>query len=215
LTSRVDVEGSVLRGLGFREGCISETIVCTINSDKSFNVAPMGLRLIGNDLIISPFVSTRTCKNLRMNRRACVNLVSEPEVYLFSALKNEGDWSTRISINEDMSVSGSEALIYLDFTEEPAPSKDRATFTGKVRSTKILSKTPRVFSRGKSLAIEAVILATKIEYLTKHGDISEAEPLIRRLFELHETIKHVSQGDASETKVSSELIRLFGGGGRR
>jgi len=77
-----------LDDLGFLEGIIGETIVSTYDVDEQPNAAPMGVMMHSSkQLIIRPFVSSLTYKNLQANRCAVVNVTSDPELFYLTAFK--------------------------------------------------------------------------------------------------------------------------------
>ncbi|MEJ2126542.1 MAG: DUF447 family protein [Candidatus Bathyarchaeota archaeon] len=77
-----------LQDLGFREGTISETIVSTCDSNGKSNAAPMGVELKNNNqLVIRPFVSSLTYKNIQATQSAVVNLTFDPNLFYITAFK--------------------------------------------------------------------------------------------------------------------------------
>ena len=200
---------SELRKLGFQPGRILETILCTRNSDASINVAPMGVRLSGEDsMIIRPYNTTNTCINLSSRRDACINITSDPELFLYSAFKSEEDWLTRIVTSDDMTLLGSEATAYVKISEEDHTETERPSFSGRVTFVKVLTNYPSAFSRGRSLAIEAVIISTHIQFFIRNGQLEASNKLIQCLMKMDEKIRKVSPPESPEVNVSSKLNRL-------
>src|SRR3954453_3060978 len=61
---------------------ILETVVTTINPDRSVNCAAMGVEWGEQRIIIKPYRGTRTLRNLRATEAAVVNLTDD--ILLFS-----------------------------------------------------------------------------------------------------------------------------------
>jgi hypothetical protein len=78
-----------------------------------------------------------------------------------------------------------------------------------VEDIKIYHHFPRVFSRGTSEAIEAVIHATRVKAYKGQGRIGEAESLEKKIREDIRLIKRVSGEDSSEMKVSEKIEELL------
>jgi len=77
-----------LDDLGFLKGSIGETIVSTYSSDGQPNAAPMGVVIEGHErLLIRPYVSSLTYRNLQAKRCAVVNVTSNPEMFYLTAFK--------------------------------------------------------------------------------------------------------------------------------
>ncbi len=77
-----------LNDLGFSKGIISETIVSTFNANGEPNAAPMGVTMENHEqLVIRPFISTSTYKNLQTRKCAVVNLTADPELFYITAFK--------------------------------------------------------------------------------------------------------------------------------
>ncbi|HEX5979853.1 MAG TPA: DUF447 domain-containing protein [Thermoleophilaceae bacterium] len=67
---------------------IVETITTTINPDGTVNCAAMGVEWGDDVIVIKPFLSTRTLRNLRATRAAVVNLTDDILLFTQAALSD-------------------------------------------------------------------------------------------------------------------------------
>jgi len=208
----IDV-GDGLTKLGFTEGIV-EVILTTVNPDGSPNVAPMGVRRIGPEVLeVSPFKSSATYRNLVGDPRGCVNISSDPGVFLVTAFKDEAFRDFKEPRFDGLRFTPSDAHIPVERLSSEDISDIRASFKLKVSGVEISRSRPRVFSRGRAEAIEAVIYVTRIEAFTAEGRTDEVETLIRRFRESRDVVLRVSSPDSTEVRVVKELERLIEGWG--
>jgi hypothetical protein len=204
-------KGLLLDGLGFEEGQIFETIVTTMDHDGSINTAPMGVVRAGRETFeIRPFKSSSTYRNLSSCPEACVNVTDDPIIFLVTTFKGEG-----LRGFEEPSLNGirlreADAHIFIS-VRDLDDSEDRARFTCNVDSVEEGETGPRPFNRGRAQAIEAVIYATRIEFLYMEGRVEEGEELVRRFGVCKDVVGRVSTPDSSEGRVIRELERLIEG----
>ena len=72
---------------------IRETIITTLNADKSVHIAPMGVREIDNLTVIAPFKPSTTLDNIKRTGQAVVNLTDDVRVFA-GCLTGRYDWPT-------------------------------------------------------------------------------------------------------------------------
>ena len=204
-------EGLLLDGLGFEEGQIFETIVTTMDDDGSVNAAPMGVVRTGRETLeIRPFKSSSTYGNLSSRPEACVNVTDDSTLFLVTAFKGEGLRGFEEPSLDGIRLREADAHIFIS-VRGLDDSEDRARFTCNVDSVEVGEAGPRPFSRGSSQAIEAVIHATRIEFLYKEGRVEEAEEFVRRFGVCKDVIRRVSTQASAEGRVIRELERLIEG----
>jgi hypothetical protein len=197
--------------LGFEKGSIVETIVTTWNIDKTPNAAPMGVVRTGPDIIeIRPFKTSLTHRNLFKNVESCINITQDPETFFVTAFKHDLPLGfDEIEINDELQLEHSDAHIFVEVKEHKPLAERREAFDCQVKSIKITKPTPRVFSRGRAEAIEAVIHATRIEEFLKRGIHEDAERLILRVAECREIVERVSSAESKEVRVVKALIEMI------
>jgi hypothetical protein len=193
--------------LGFRENCIMETILVTKNEDESLNPAPMGVSWIGGFLMeIKPYKSSTTFQNLQRNDVSYLNIINDPYIFLVAAFKDEFQYDFEF-IGHDL--KDSEASLSLEKFESFELSGDRFSFLNKVKDIKIYHAYPRVFSRGTSEAIEAVVHATRVKVYKKQGKCDKADHLEDKIWECIRLIKRISGEDSPEMRVVDKIKDLL------
>lgn len=210
----------LLDELGFSMGCIVETIVATRNPDGSPNAAPMGVTRSGPVLLeIKPFKLSTTHRNLLNDGDACVNITGNPGLFLATAFKHELlPGFDRPDIDENLRLRTADASITVESLRHQDVSENRSCFACTVRSVEINRPLPKVFSRGRAEAIEAIIHATRIEAYIRTGRLEDAETLNKRFKECRKVVEKVSipsSIDRRVIRVLDDLIKIWGGGASR
>ena len=72
---------------------IRETIITTLNTDKSVHIAPMGIRVVDELIMIAPFKPSTTLDNINRNKQAVVNLTDDVRIFA-GCLTGRYDWPT-------------------------------------------------------------------------------------------------------------------------
>lgn len=200
-----------LKALGFSEGPIYETALTTLNPGGSGNAAPMGVVMTGpSTLEIKPFKTSTTYKNLKKFGKACVNVTSDPGTYLATAFKEEDLPGFPVPhIDGELRLDHSDAHIFIE-SDSSDESERRATFTCRVLAVEVVNLKPRVFSRGRASAVEAIIHATRIKVFSEEGPRERVESLIKRFCECKDVVDRVSPPESTESRVIGELGRLIG-----
>lgn len=201
----------MLGELGFTVGSICEAIVTTVNRDGIPSAAPMGVRRSGPDLLeVEPFKTSATYWNLLSNQRACVNVTDDPALFLVTAFKEEAfDGFPDARVDGNLRLNDSDAYVFVDVVENLDLSKIRSRFNCRATDVEISRASPRVFSRGRAEAIEAVVHATRIKVFAREGDAAAVERLIKRFNECKDVVNRVSPPGSSEGRVMLELERLI------
>jgi hypothetical protein len=199
-----------LKTLGFSEGPIYETILTTFNPGGSGNAAPMGVVLTGlSTLEIKPFKTSTTYRNLKKFGKACVNVTSDPGTYLATAFKEEDLPRFPVPhIDGELRLDHSDAHIFIE-SDRYDESDRRAIFTCQAHAVEIANSKPRVFSRGRASAVEAIIHATRIKVFLEEGPRERVESLIKRFCECKDVVERLSPTKSTEFRVLGELDRLI------
>lgn len=206
---RMDRAGfaETLDSLGFREGCIAEVVLVTVNPDGSPNAAPMGAERVNGDVFeVKPFKASATYRNLLNDPRSTMNVTSDPTVFLATAFKDEV--STQPAM-DGLGLRGCDACITLERTEGVEVSAERYLFRNKAKEVAVHASHPRVFSRGVAEAVEAVIHATRVKAFRmqgRHGDALELEEKARECIGV---VRKVSAGGSPEAETVDRLERLL------
>lgn len=206
--------------LGFDKGSVNEAIVTTVNPDGSPNAAAMGVLRVGpKTLEIKPFKTSSTYRNLLRYPRACINITCDPALFLITTFKNERlQGFPKASIGRDLRLESSDAYVFVDVIDREDISEIRSRFRCLASYVEVGRTMPRVFSRGRSEAIEAIVHATRIEVFTREGRQGCVERLIKRFNACKDVVGRVSAQDSTEARVIQaldELIVSWRGGASR
>ena len=143
---------------------IRETILTTMNAKGDVHIAPFGITVEEDDLVIAPFRPSRTLDNLLDNPHAVINYVDDVQVFA-GCLTHRRYWKTRPAV-EVPGVILHQALAHtevrvtkMDDDEQrphlhcqPVYHEMHAPFQG--------------FNRAQSAVIEASILISRLEILS-------------------------------------------------
>ena len=204
---------SSLENLGFSKGVILETIVSTYDLEGQPTAAPMGVTTMDmQHVIIKPYSSTSTFKNLYSQRCAVINVTSNPEVFYRTAFKevNQGgkvplEWFGKAEVVNAPKIILADAFIEVSVSDVKFLG-ERAEFSCDVklvRSSKIL---PRAYCRATFATIEAIIHATRVKVFLDKGECEEAERLIKLIKHYGTLVDHVAPNSTC-SKILADLIR--------
>ena len=198
--------------LGFSMGNVNEAIITTVNPDGSPNAAAMGILRVGQkNLEIRPFKTSSTYENLLKRRKACINITDDPSLFLVTTFKNERlEGFQKASITGDLKLESSDAHVFIDVLDRSNISEIQSSFRCIASSIDIRRHIPRVFSRGRSAAIEAIVHATRIEVFIREGRLKRVERLIKRFDACKDVVNRVSAPDSTEVKVIKALEMMIG-----
>jgi len=160
-----------LNDLGFRDGIIGETIVSTCDSDGKPNAAPMGVEMKNSEqLVIRPYVSSLTYKNIQTTKTAVINLTFNPRLFYVTAFKDtnpNGKLPPEMFEKSQTVVAprlkSANAFVEVTFHETGSVGVDRAQCVCNVQLVESLDLLPQVYCRAQFATIEAIVHATRIE----------------------------------------------------
>ena len=192
--------------LGFTQNSFVETILVTRNRDGSFNLAPMGIIRQDRLLEIRPYKSSKTYKNLVEGTRVSINLTDDPMLFLKTSFKDELAEGPMVT---DWILDGSDATIIAEKTSEADYSQIQASFTLEPITLTISNNMPKVFSRGRAEAIEAIIHATRIKVFQSENQDDNVKGLYDKMTESFNIILRVSGSSSAEVKIVQILKSLL------
>lgn len=203
-----------LDDLGFYKGAIGETIVSTYDEDGQPNAAPMGVVIESDScLLIRPYTTSMTYKNLRAKRCAVVNVTSNAETFYLTAFKEanpDGKLASELfekAVTVDASkLRAADATVEVTVAEERSFGADRAEFLCNVQLVTASKTLPKVYCRAQFATIEAVVHATHIKLFLK-GDEREQKQAVR-LIELTEICRDVVSRTAPNSRYSEIMADL-------
>ena len=176
-----------LNDLGFSKGIITETIVSTYNAEEQPNAAPMGVTIENAQrIMIRPYTSTLTYKNLQLKMCAVINVTANPELYYRTAFKETNPkgripqkWFEKAETVDAPKLRMADAHIEVSVVDISAFETERATALCQVKLIKAPKMLPKVYCRASSATIEAIIHATRVKVLV--NDKNEQKPVHKLL----------------------------------
>jgi hypothetical protein len=173
-----DELAAVLRG-----GCIAECIVTTYDPDGQPRAAPMGVRAPRPDaLIIQPYRSSRTYRNLRQRRAAVVSVTDDPAMFFRTALKGiltdvPEAWFRPADHVDAPKLQPVDAYLEVTVDALRDVSEARVEAVCSPVKTCVPLRRPRAYSRADFAVIESVVHATRVGNLRSIGRDFEASRL--------------------------------------
>jgi hypothetical protein len=203
-----------LYDLGFLKDTIGETIISTYDADGQPNAAPMGVVIESDErLLIRPYISSLTYRNLQAKRCAVVNLTSNPELFYLTAFKEanpDGNLSPELFEKAETvdapRLRAADATVEVSVAETRSFGAERAEFLCNVQIVTASKALPKVYCRAQFATIEAIIHATRIKPFLR-GDKQEQERAFR-LMELVEICSDVVERTAPNTHYSEIMADL-------
>ncbi len=180
---------------GLKEGNLYEIIATTYSITKNGkeikpNASCMGIRMIeGEQIQISPFYNTMTYKNLKEYSTIAINFVDDVYLYALAALKepespiNLTDFPSKYfdfkyleSRAMDIPyIKNAWGILIGEVSQEYQKTKTDELgeviipiFKLDVIFTEKLQETHKLFNRAENLALEAIILATRLKIAKKN-----------------------------------------------
>lgn len=200
-----------LQDLGFRDGMIGETIVSTCDSDGKPNAAPMGIVVKNPDqLLIRPYVSSLTYKNIKKTKTAVVNLTFDTQLFYVTAFKEaspDGKLSPELFEKSQTvfapRLKTANAFVEVSVHKTFSFGADRAEFVCNVQLVESLDVLPQVYCRAQFATIEAIVHATRIELFLTGNEQQQKHSL--KLLELVNVCKDIVKRTAPNS-VYSEIM---------
>jgi len=194
--------------MGFDYGSIIETVLTTWNHDGTVNAAPMGvIRNPKDQIIIKPYRSSNTFRNMLRNKEVCVNTTQDSEIFLKTAFKDEGLGLFPIK-KGDLLLEGSDASIKCKIINVESENTNRPEFTAEIKQILTKKRIPISFNRGRNNAIEAIIQASHIRYKSNERGEDVKTDLINFNYNI-QIIKKISASNSTEMKVANKLESLI------
>jgi uncharacterized protein len=157
------------------EAAIVETVTTTINPDGTVNCAAMGVEWGDETIVIKPYRSTRTLRNLRATRAAVVNLTDDILLFTQAAL-GDPQPPTRPTAMIDGAVLADACSWREVAVEAIDASGPRARVTTRVVARGV-GREFLGFSRARHAVLEASIVASRARRLPSAEIRAELERL--------------------------------------
>ncbi len=190
------------------------------------NASCMGIRLVENNIIqIKPFYTTSTYQNLKNNSIITLNFIDDVYLYAIAALKDPNspiglvefpikyyEFKHLESLSMDIPYIKSAwgiltCKVYKEFQEIKKNDLGETIvpiFRLEVISSDLFEVSHKLFNRAENLALEVIILATRLKIAIKNKD----EPLISKIFnKIKENFNDVKRFGKNEKAIKTiELV---------
>ena len=154
---------------------IQETIVTTQNLDGVTHIAPMGVHVVGDELLIMPFKPSATLNNLLASKNAVINYTDDVRVFA-GCLTGRRDWALSPAkkiegFYLDNALSHSEVELVRTEQDQQRPKLF-------CRTIHMINHAPfQGFNRAQYSVLEAAILVSRLHMLPLDKIDSELEYL--------------------------------------
>jgi len=207
---------------GLKEGNLYEIIATTYSITKSGkeikpNASCMGIRMIeGEQIQISPFYNTITYKNLKEYNTIAINFVDDVYLYALAALKepdspiNLTDFPSKYydfkyleSRPMDVPyIKKAWGILIGEVSHEFQKTKNDdlgevivPVFKLDVIFTEKLQETHKLFNRAENLALETIILATRLKVAGKNQNQPLFSETYKKINDYKENIKRFGKNE--------------------
>ncbi|MGQ9468291.1 MAG: DUF447 domain-containing protein [Nitrososphaerales archaeon] len=200
-----------LSDLGFIKNCIFEVIVSTYGINHMPNAAPMGVMTDDMQrLLIRPYTTSQTYRNILLQKCAVINITSEPIIYYKTAFKDANpdkripiDWFEKADLIDAPKLKNADACIEVKVVKIENKKRDRAKILCEVVNiAPIKNITPKAYCRANFALIESIIHATRIKVFLSKDEKEKAEELIKLIKYYDALVERVAP-----SSVYSDIIK--------
>ena len=156
---------------------IHEVIVTTVSKENIVHIAPMGIQLIDNRVIISPFRPSQTLENITQNNLATINFIDDVRVFAGIVTKYKKNWELEDTKKESLVPSLMLANTHYNVTaKEFKDDERRPNIICDINKT-VINKPFMGFNRAQFSVIEASVLVSRLKMLPIEKILQEIEYL--------------------------------------
>ena len=141
---------------------IHEVIVTTISSEGIVHIAPMGIRFIDKQVVISPFKPSTTLNNITENNIATINFIDDVRVFAGIVSRHKKDWE--LSARNDLEIVPNLILantFYNVVVNEYQEDDKRPNIICDIKNSAVI-KPFLGFNRAQFSVIEAAVLLSRL-----------------------------------------------------
>ena len=156
---------------------IHEVIVTTISNKGIVHIAPMGIRFIDKQVIISPFKPSTTLNNIIENNIATINFIDDVRVFAGIVSRYKKDWE--LSARTDLEIVPNLTLtntFYNVVVNEYQEDDKRPNIICDIKNSEII-KPFLGFNRAQFSVIEAAVLLSRLGMISMEKIDREIEYL--------------------------------------
>ena len=225
MSSPKQSEKAALHTLGADEdNFVFEVVVSACDAAGKPNAAPMGIRLVDDKkgrkrILIRPFKSTATHKNLSLQREAVVNVTSDPEIFYRTTFKREllreGETKTVFSTSKTVRpprVKGCDAYIEVSVSSltDTEGEENRSDALCDLKLVEVKRSGAKLYCRAPYILMETMIHATRVREFVSQGLKNEAVELMKLIDNYRKLIHRVAPGSRYETMTNEIVDTLTG-----
>ena len=156
---------------------IHEVIVTTISEKSIVHIAPMGIQIIGNRIIISPFRPSQTLDNITENNLATINFIDDVRVFAGIVTKYKKDWELENVKDEQIVPRLMLANTHYNVIAKEFKNDEKRPDIICNISKKVINKPFMGFNRAQFSVIEASVLVSRLRMLPIEKILKEIEYL--------------------------------------
>jgi len=141
---------------------IHEVIVTTISNEGIVHIAPMGIRFIDKQVVISPFKPSTTLNNITENNIATINFIDDVRVFAGIVSRHKKDWE--LSARTDLEIVPNLTLtntFYNVVVNEYQEDDKRPNIICDIKNSEVI-KPFLGFNRAQFSVIEAAVLLSRL-----------------------------------------------------
>ena len=156
---------------------IHEVIVTTISSEGIVHIAPMGIRFIDKQVVISPFKPSTTLNNITENNIATINFIDDVRVFAGIVSRHKKDWE--LSARNDLEIVPNLILantFYNVVVNEYQEDDKRPNIICDIKNSAVI-KPFLGFNRAQFSVIEAAVLLSRLGMISMEKIDREIEYL--------------------------------------
>ena len=141
---------------------IHEVIVTTISNEGIVHIAPMGIRFIDKQVVISPFKPSTTLNNITENNIATINFIDDVRVFAGIVSRHKKDWE--LSARTDLEIVPNLTLtntFYNVVVNKYQEDDKRPNIICDIKNSAVI-KPFLGFNRAQFSVIEAAVLLSRL-----------------------------------------------------
>lgn len=154
---------------------IRETIVTTASAGGRVHLAPLGVIVAGEEFVLAPFRPSTTLENLRLVPFAVANYTDDVRIFA-GCLTGRRDWpvtaADKIPVPRLAAALAHAELAVIDVAEDEQRPRFRCRVVHRVTHAPFEG-----FNRAQAAVIEAAILASRLDFLSREKIDREIEYL--------------------------------------
>ena len=183
---------SNLQKLGLQPDIVYEAIVTTYTPDRKPHAAAMGLQLDSSSrLVLRPFKTSQTYRNIALRKQAVINLTSDPE-HFYGAVFSSGLMYREALVVEAPALADAWGWIEVMAENFQPIGHLREAVLCKVVRVEGGGTNPAPYTRAAHALIESLIHYTRIKVFANTENHQEAVRLAELVFHYSKVVERVA-----------------------